>query len=515
MAPELLRRAEAAATWLRERKAGGDTVTVVHHIDADGVTSGAIALATLDRAGIPARAVPAKSLDDVHIAQIRDGGHQALWFCDFGSTAYMHFPDTPRLVCDHHQLVRDGSEEDFAHLNPLLDDIDGQTISGAGCAFLAAYAHDAQNIDLLPVALVGASADLQDRQGGFSGANAALVALGLAQGLLAQDEDLAWFGPETRPLRKFFGYAKDPVVPGITGDPRGAEAFLGSLGIPLRGDGRERTWSDLTPDEQLCVRSGLVQRLLDCGLADRVQALWRPVIRIAAEAPHTPMRELQEFGTLLNSTARYGEPETGIAVARGDRNEALAHAMELLQGHRQHLVKSLDAFRVAGVQDTQAMQWVHLRDHVRDTVVGIVAGMALDGLGLRRDRPLIALAYTEDGRTKISGRAPYEMQGRIDLALAMREAAAAVGGQGGGHPGAAGATIERAQETAFLWALDAIIAKQLGFAPVDPALAFAGLGPSDAAGEEREAAPGSAESTTEDAQAAAWAAAGKGQNRLF
>ncbi len=507
--PALARRAAAAAAWLDERKVRDEVVSVIHHIDADGVTSGAIALAALERAGIRSRAVPAKSLDDVHIARIQGGDHDALWFCDFGSTAYMHFSDLPRLVCDHHQLVRDGTEEDFAHLNPLLDDIDGGTISGAGCAFLAALAHDPANRDLLPVALVGAAADLQDRHGGFEGTNAVLVAAGVHDGLLDVRDDLSWFGPETRPLRKFFAYAKEPAVPGITGDPRGAEAFLGDLDVPMMDAGRERTWSTLDDAERRRIRSGLVMRLLDCGLADRVGSLWRPVVRIAAEAPGTPMRELQEYGTLLNSTARYDEPGTGLAVARGDRGEALDHAMGLLQGHRQHLVKSLDAFRVAGVKDGDAIQWVHLRDHVRDTVVGIVCGMALDGLGLRRDRPLIGLAFTDDGRTKVSGRAPHEIQGRIDLATAMREASEPVGGQGGGHRGAAGATIPRDAEEGFLAALDAIVCQQLGIAQ-GGRTPDGGRGMGQVTSEHDAGAPVGRRDGDQ-----AWQSPGSGQKRLF
>src|SRR6185503_11171246 len=115
-----------------------------------------------ERAGIPSTTFAAKSMDDAHVAQIlraaaEGGREQALWFCDLGSTVYMRFPGTRRLVCDHHQLVRDGSEETFAHLNPLLDGLSGEEISGAGCAYLAAAALDAPNIDVLPLSLVGAS----------------------------------------------------------------------------------------------------------------------------------------------------------------------------------------------------------------------------------------------------------------------------------------------------------------------------------------------------------------------
>ncbi len=468
----LLERARRAADWLQERAEAGQRVTVVHHIDADGVTAGAVALRALERAGLPHDSVAAKSLDTVHLDALHKGGHEALWFCDFGSTAYMHFQDVPRLVCDHHELVRDGTEEDFPHVNPLLDDHSGSEVSGAGCAFLVAHALDADNLDLLPTALVGAAADLQDRapgaDGGFTGTNAALLEAGVAAGLLEVEADLGWFGPETRPLTKFLGYASEPTVPTVTGDRRQAEALLRDLDVPLSDDG-ERTWSGLTPDERRRVRSAIVERWLDCGAepAD-VDGLWRPVVRIAAEAPGTPVRELREFGTLLNSTARYGEPEVGLRVAAGDRGEAYEKALELRAGHRRHLASSVSAFVDAGVTEEAAIQWCHVGDRVRDTVVGIVCGMALDGLGLRRDRPLLGLAYTDDGRTKVSSRAPSELQGRVDLATAMREGAAAVGGQGGGHKGAAGATIPRDAEAAFLARVDAIVADQLGVRPAAP-----------------------------------------------
>jgi RecJ-like exonuclease len=456
--PAFAARAARGAAWLREQKALGRTVAVVHHIDADGVTSGAIALEACHRAGIEARSRPAKSLDAHHVAQILAEGHGALWFCDLGSTVYMHFPGIPKLVCDHHQLVRDGREEEFPHVNPLLDGLDGGEVSGAGCAFAVALALDARNADLRPLALVGATADRQDRP--MHGINAATLADAVAAGQAEAATDLAFFGPESRPLVKFLALANEPPIPGVTGDSVGAQRLLRDAGVDL-GDG-SRKWSDLDGAEQGRVRSALVARLLDCGLAEEVPRLWRTVVRLTRE-PSGPTRELQEFGTLLNSTARYDRPEVGLAVARGDRGAVFEEALDLLDGHRKHLVGALDALARRAVTETAALQWVDLQDAVRDTVVGIVAGMALGGgLGLRQDKPLIALAWTPDGRTKVSSRAPQRLKGRVDLATALREAAASVGGQGGGHPGAAGATIPRGAEAAFLAALDDAVARQLG-----------------------------------------------------
>jgi RecJ-like exonuclease len=50
----------------------------------------------------------------------------------------------------------------------------------------------------------------------------------------------------------------------------------------------------------------------------------------------------------------------------------------------------------------------------------------------------------------------------LDLAAVMREAAKAVGGEGGGHHVAAGATIPPGREDEFLVIVDRMVAEQLG-----------------------------------------------------
>lgn len=473
----LRRRAEAGAAWVRERRRLGQRVTVVHHIDADGVSAAAVATAALERAGVPHAPFAAKSLDAAHVARIQELGAEALWFCDLGSTVYMQFPRSERLVCDHHQLVRDGTEESFAHVNPLLDGLSGEELSGAGCAYLVAGALDAANVDLLPLALVGAAADLQDRkERRFHGANAALVAHGQAAGLVEAREDLGFFGPETRPLRKFLSLASDPVLPGLSQSGRAVERLCRDAGVPLLDGDRERTWAMLPEAERRALRSALVAHLLDLGLPAAAGRLTRQVLSFAREAPGTPVREPQEFGTLLNSTARYGRPEVGLAVARGDRGAAYQEALSLLLDHRRHLTSALDAFAASGVTERTAVQFVHLEDRVLDTVVGIVCGMALDGLGLRRDLALLGFAWTPDGKTKVSARSPHELQARgIDLATALREAAAQFGGQGGGHKGAAGATIPRGCEARFADVVDRLVGAQVGVRVAEPAAVVAAV----------------------------------------
>lgn len=91
VATALQDRARAAAELLRTQADRGHLVTVVHHIDADGVSSGGIALEALHRAGIPHRSLPVRSMDDMHVLKVQEAAADALWFCDLGSTVHMRF----------------------------------------------------------------------------------------------------------------------------------------------------------------------------------------------------------------------------------------------------------------------------------------------------------------------------------------------------------------------------------------------------------------------------------------
>src|SRR5438552_12610525 len=175
-----------------------------------------------------------------------------------------------------------------------------------------------------------------------------------------------------------------------------------------------------------------------------------------------PVRDAKEYATLLNSTARYGEADTGLAIALGDRDDAYAKGLELLKGHRANLVAGIQYVKERGVTQRDHLQWFDAGASIRETIVGIVAGMMFNTEGVRRDLPILAFADADGSDVKVSGRAPRALVAAgVNLADVMRHAAAAVGGAGGGHAPAAGATIPRAKVSAFLDAADAALEAQL------------------------------------------------------
>lgn len=481
--PALRERAVACAERLR----AADSVLLASHIDADGLTSAAVAASALARAGLPFETVFSKQLDEREVARIAATDHDTVLFTDFGSgqldviATHEAAGDFTPIIADHHRPAAaaadggsasaenpsgGGADTEF-HLNPLLFGIDGASeLSGAGAAYVLARAleGDGDNRDLAALAVVGAVGDMQDGDGGLTGANAAIVAEGVAAGVIETRTDLLLYGRQTRPLPKLLEYASDARIPGISNDEAGTLAFLSDLDLDVKRGGEWRRWVDLDDEERRTLVSALVKRAIASGVpADRIQSLVGTTYALTAEESGTELRDVSEFSTLLNATARYERADVGLAVCLGDRDAALKRARSLLNNHRRNLSEGLRWVQNEGVTVEDNLQWFDAGTRIRETIVGIVAGMAVGSNGVRHDLPIVAFAEKSAAELKVSARGSHVLTRRgLDLSRAMRDASRAVGGDGGGHDVAAGATIPAGTQRAFLDEVDRIVGEQLG-----------------------------------------------------
>ncbi|WP_336035904.1 DHH family phosphoesterase [Halobacterium yunchengense] len=463
--PELESRAAACADALRD----ADSVLLASHIDADGLTSAGIASTALARAGTPHDVVFSKQLDGEEIAGIAAHDHDTVLFTDFGSGQLETITDheaagefTP-VIADHHQPADADTEY---HLNPLLEGVDGgKALSGAGATYVLARALlGADARDLAALAVVGAVGDRQTVNGELVGANTSIAAEGVEAGVLDTAKDLALYGTQTRPLPKLLEYASEVYVPGITNDENGAVRFLDGLDLDLHDGGDWRTWADLGHDERQTVVSALVKRAVRHGVSgDDVTDLVGTTYTLTDEEPGTELRDASEFSTLLNATARYERADVGLAVCLGERGAPLEAARELLREHRRNLSEGLGWVRREGVEVEDNLQWFHAEDRIRETIVGIVAGMALGSDAAESDRPIVGFGDKNDDEVKVSARGTSRLVDRgLDLSVVVREASQAVGGDGGGHVVAAGATVPKGREREFLDEAAARVREQLG-----------------------------------------------------
>ncbi len=450
---------EKARDFIRSRK----EFVIVTHYDADGLTAGAIASLVLDRLGKENIVIPVKKLDEKAIEGIASQGEN-FWFVDLGSGQIEmidKYVGSNYVICDHHETLGEGSG---LHLNAHLLGWDGsKEISGAGMTYLLARYIDKKNRDLSALAIVGAVGDMQDSTGALVGKNREILNDGVSEGVLENKIDIRLFGRHTRPLIQFLSYSSDPVFPGLSGDDVACARFLMDLGIPLKRDGEWLRYVDLTDEEKRKLITGLHIYGTSMGMSEKsLKALVGEVYELVKEEEKSYTRDAKDFATLLNACGRHNAMEVGISVAKGDRDEAYREAVAILQRHRKALHDAIEWVSKHGIEETDSMYILDAGSNVKDTIVGIVAGMLYNTGLVSRSKPVVALAVDEEGNLKVSGRGNWDLVRRgLNLGKAMKEVAGELGEVGGGHNIAAGATVSPEKKNEFLEKLAKKLREQL------------------------------------------------------
>ena len=474
---------EKAAAFLNEAKriakviASAGRIYVFTHIDADGISSGSIAYETARRLSIPVEIKFLKKLDDEATGLIREKTDGLVWMNDLGSGYISRFTGMNMVIADHHQpepetpiAVDNGrvvlAESTIHHLNAHLFGIEGSTeICSSTTSYFISRSVSRKNIDLAPIAIVGAVGDLQDsRQGKLTGMNRIVLEDAASEGLLKVVRDGRFYGKETRGMTKLLEYSVDPPIPGISNEPGGAERLLQALRINYRSNGREMTWYEIEPEERRRIMSYIVERMIAEHMpANDINSVVGESYLIVANGGGTNgmPKDAKEFATLLNACGRYEHYDVGMGICLGDREQSLASALKLLENHRKNVANTIRLVREGGLEPMRRIQFFHVRDRAPDSIIGTIAGILMKSKDVDTSRTIVGFAYS-DGKVKVSARGNAELVSRgLNLSEAMRVAAENVGGVGGGHSIAAGATIDVGRETEFLSSLDVAIEGQM------------------------------------------------------
>ncbi|MDW5563887.1 MAG: DHH family phosphoesterase [Methanomassiliicoccus sp.] len=417
-------------------------VRLVSHYDADGISSAGVMCNALIRAGKRFHATMTKSLTDKLIAEASPGC-ETMVFSDMGSS---HLETLEGLNCkvivlDHHSPQKDS--EKVVHVNPHLAGIDGMTSASASavCMLLAANM-DERNWDLLPIAFAGIAGDRQAIRG-LSGLNLWLFEEGRKRGVVEVRSGSML--PEGPLLTGLVG-STDPYIIGVSGSPEGTRALLSEAGIS----------EDADTDK------------LDVGIRMKLSSL----IALRLTAQGTPMSTLDEvvheryffprwgmsadaLAGLLNACGRSNNEGVGLALLLGDPS-----AMEQARKLRQTYVDEVQASLRTVVRNGVA-QMVNIQYFINENLglSGILSGVTMQYFG-NRDKPTLALAESGD-EIRISSRGTFDLLEKgVDLAAALRECAQKVGGVGGGHRIASGATVPKGREKEFLDLVDKMVGEQ-------------------------------------------------------
>jgi len=465
--PELRDALREACSLAKEAITQEKSILIVTHNDADGLSAGGILHTTFLREEYKAHTRSVKQLDKDVLKEISKEKFEIVIFSDLGAGVLddiNEFFKCKVIVLDHHQPL-DG-EYDIIHVNPHYSGIDGsREISGSGITYLFAKNINKKNQDLAGIAVVGAIGDMQDATGELLSLNKIIQKDVEEAGVLRVEKDLRLYGRQTRPLFKAIEYTTEPFIPGLSGSESASLQFLSDLNIPVKKNDEFTKLADLEEEEKKRLTTALILKMIEYKIPPKkAESIVGDVFTLIKEDKRTPLRDAKEFATLLNGCGKYEKNGLGIAVVLGDRDKAYKEALEMLKGHKNYICSCYRwiSSNMDRIRDDEIVYSFHAKDEVNDSVLGAVISMVLNSRTLESIKPIIAFAYDKNGKVKVSARATRELveQG-INLGKAMHYASEKVGGEGGGHTIAAGASIAIGEEEKFLKYAKEEIGRQL------------------------------------------------------
>ncbi len=441
---DLLERVQRGAALVERVR----RVRILGHYDPDGTTATALLARAALRAGKVFHASTTTVVDEAAVKRVNEEGNELVIVSDMGS-AQLPLIETlscPAIVLDHHKPL--GDSEAVVHVNPAAHGFDGtRGACGATTSWLLALALDERNWDLAGVAIAGAIGDMQ-HLGGFSGLNKALFDEALARKVVSAERALALV---TAPVDEALARSVSPYFVGISGRVEGARKLLAEMKIdatvPL---------NELVPEERHRLTSVLATLLLKQGAgAEAVESLVKEKFWSVPDGVYA-----DELSAYVDGCARLGHEGLGIALCLGDK-EAFSRAEDIRKKFDDRLLTYLRKLEADGPFTKDHLQFFYTDEA---TLAGSVAGIGMRFF-LDQGRPTLGLSVL-DKITRVSGRGTKELVGKgLDLAVAMREAASEVGGDGGGHDIASGATIPKGTEDKFLGLVDERVGRQLAPKP--------------------------------------------------
>jgi len=462
---------EKAAVMIKKH----DYARVVSHYDADGITSAGIICNALLREGIQFHTTIVSKLERSFIQGLNE---ELIIFCDMGTaqldliSEYLKEKDV--IIIDHHRVplsqnsassseLVSSPPPSFAHINPCLSnsehkgEIAGE-VCAAGLSYLVARrlsGDSKDNIDLAGLAVAGT---LGDKLEPNIGINKMILDEAINEGVISVKKGLKFGDGKIRDLILF---STDPYIP-LVGKVEWVDAFLNKVGI--EGD---KGLSDLEEGEERRLTAALLSLSKESATGISEDALVGTTYILNSEV----VRNGVDFMRLVDACGRFGKAGIGIGLCLRDEKQ-VEEATSLHMKFQGKLVSELNRIESEEgiIKELPNIFYFYVHE---SGITGVLAGIVSDYLYTAK--PVIALnkknRAEEEKRaeTKISARcnkkllSVSEAEGEgegIDLAKAMEKASNEVGGYGGGHPVASGASIPEGSEEKFIATLDRIIGEQ-------------------------------------------------------
>jgi single-stranded-DNA-specific exonuclease len=432
------------------------TVRIIAHYDCDGITAASIMAKALLKEGKSFRLSFVKQLNEDIIQELGTEENSFIITLDCGSgqldgiQKHLLTNGCTIVICDHHQVQGEILSDSILHLNPLDFGI-AENISAAGVTYLLARALSPHNTEFSELAIVGAIGDAQmgavGSDWGLFGLNKEILKDSQAAKKIKVMKGLRLWGRNSRPVHKALEYSVDPYIPGISGSESASIQFLNELGIEPKNKNVWRTLSSLSQEEQKKLATGIIVERIR-GKMKNPDWIFGDVYELLDKGAFS---DANEFATLLNATGKLEKPYLGLGLCLNDK-DSFAQIRNVLEGYRKEIGKGISWIEKNKKQrrETDTAHYIHAGTEVSEHIISNVLSI-VNRSDILPDKPMFAFVMTDDGKIKVSSRASDQhVEKGVNLGEIVAEAATHVHGEGGGHRGAAGATIPKGKEENFI-----------------------------------------------------------------
>ena len=441
-------------------------ISIISHLDADGIASGSIISSALARLGAKCAVRTVSDMTLNVLEQMRSENHDFYIITDLGGGMANEFNqalDKRWAIIDHHKIpeqeisIDDGNNQ---ILNAWKYGIDGdKEISAGGMAYMVAITLDRKNKNLSPIAIVSALADRQDQgdKKSLFGLNSEIVKTAESLRLIRMDLDLMLTGRETRPIHEALAHTAFPYIEGLTWATESCYALIKNAGIKMSKDGRWRVLSEISQDEKNVILNAISEYVVNLSKSKEVNMIDNLIgytYTLINEDQRSLLRDAREFSTMLNACGRIRKAGVGIGICMGDRNNLLNEGEKIVTKYRTTLrnyISSIFTEKWRMIDNGKSV-FINGEGLLAEDMVGAISSL-LSGSPTLGGRLVFVRTLTNDGFYKFSSRKSLGSTSKSDLGLIMRYCSESVGGSGGGHSLAAGCRIPSTRLEEFLSAV--------------------------------------------------------------
>lgn len=407
-------------------------IKIISHYDTDGITSAAIFSKALTRWQKKFSLKIVKGLEEQIINSLPED--HILIFLDLASNSleYLKKKKTEIFILDHHELPEQKTKipKNITMINPLLKK-QGSICTAAIC-YLFAKELSSGNKDLATLAVIGMVGDNHEKN--ISPVYNEIIKdseTTIKRGLLIY--------PSTRPLNKALEYSSSPYIPGVTGSSAGVFELLRDANLQ-RTSGNHKAIYELTEEEM----SNLITAIM---LKTKNKVNPEELIgNLYLVKFFNKLEDSRELSALINACSRMDKPHISLGFCLGNSKQK-QEAEKIYREYKQNLISGLRFVSENPKIEGKNYAIINAKDKIKDTIIGTIASIISYSPTYPKGTMIIALAYNED-KIKVSARMVGK-EGR-NVREVLNKVVVQVGGEVGGHPGAAGCLIEREKEEIFI-----------------------------------------------------------------